>query len=142
MFIDNKINVKIKLSALWTSLMFLYIYCDYFAMKMPGAVEDMISLKTPVGTVTPQLLVIFSLILIVPSLMICLSVLLKPTINRWLNIIVAILWSSMSFIIIVWDIIDGSLPWSAFYDLYQIVEIIALCSIVWQAWKWPKTDNL
>ena len=109
-------------------------------MKMPGVVQEMIDLETPVGPVTPKLLVIFSLILIVPALMICLSVLLKPHINKWLNIGVAILWSSMSFIILVWDIIGGSLPWSAFYDLYQLVEIMVFGIIIWQAWNWPKEE--
>ncbi len=137
---DLKVHTKIKLALLWTSLMFLYIYCDYFDMMTPGNIESKINLSTPVGPVTPRLLVIFSLILIVPSLMICLSVLLKPRLNKWLNIIVAIIWSSMSFIILVWDLTGGSLPWSAFYDLYQVVEIIILALIVWHAWKWPKSN--
>jgi hypothetical protein len=28
---DTKLNVKLKLAALWTPFMFLYIYVDYFA---------------------------------------------------------------------------------------------------------------
>ncbi len=138
--IDSKIDVKVKLASLWASLMFLYIYCDFFDMMSPGNIESKINLTTPVGPVTPQLLVIFSLILIVPTLMICLSTLLKPRINKWLNIIVAMVWSSMSFIILVWDIIDQSLPWSAFYDLFQLVEIVVFCIIVRTAWKWPKVE--
>ncbi|MEW7277562.1 DUF6326 family protein [Aquimarina sp. 2201CG1-2-11] len=138
--IDSKIDVKVKLASLWASLMFLYIYCDFFDMMSPGNIESKINLTTPVGPVTPQLLVIFSLILIVPTLMICLSTLLKPRVNKWLNIIVAIVWSSMSFIILVWDIIDQSLPWSAFYDLFQLIEIVVFCIIVRTAWKWPKVE--
>ena len=30
---DFQINVKIKLSALWVSLMFCYVYGDYFQLK-------------------------------------------------------------------------------------------------------------
>ena len=87
--IYSKINVQIKLSALWATLMSLYIYCDYFDMKTPGTIENIMALKTPVGVTTPRLLVIFSVILIVPALMIALSTILKAEINKWLNIVVA-----------------------------------------------------
>ena len=39
---DIKVNVKLKLAALWTSFMFLYIYVDYFALYMPGKIEDIL----------------------------------------------------------------------------------------------------
>ncbi len=32
---DFKVNVKIMLSALWTSVMFCYIYGDYFELYVP-----------------------------------------------------------------------------------------------------------
>ncbi len=134
---DIKVNVKLKLAALWSSLMFLYIYADYFDLKTPGTIENIINLKTPVGPTTPKLLVIFSIILIIPSLMICLSVLLKPIVNKWLNIVTAVLWSTMSFLIIIQILRVGN-QWYAFYGLYQLVEIIVLAVIVWTAWNWPK----
>lgn len=137
MLSDHKVNIKIKLGALWTTLMFLYIYADYFELKTPGKIERTMNLETPMGDVTPGLLVIFALILLVPSLMIFLSVILKPIINKWLNIIVAGVWSSMSILIIIGDIkaIGG---WYSFYLLYQFVEIIVFGLIVWHAWNWPK----
>ena len=134
---EYQINVKLKLAALWASLMFLYIYADYFELKTPGKIQSTIDLETPVGPVTPMLLVIFSIILIIPALMICLSVLLKPGLNKWLNIVVATLWSVMSFLIIIGDI-SGIGGWYTFYLLYQVVEIAVLSMIVWHAWKWPK----
>ena len=135
--IDFKINVKLKLAALWTSLMFLYIYADYFELKTPGKIQETMDLITPVGPVTPKLLVIFSLILIVPALMIFLSVFLKPAINRWVNIIVAILWSLMSILIIASGI-SGIGGWYTFYLLYQFVEVFVFILIIWQAWSWPR----
>ncbi len=134
---NSEVDVKVKLALLWASLMSLYIYADYFEMKVPGKIEDVMNQITPVGPTTPKLLVIFSLILIVPALMICLSVFLKPVVNRYLNIGVAVVWSSMSFMILFYDIgnIGG---WYAFYVLYQVVEIFVLGAIVWNSWKWPK----
>ena len=40
---DIKVSVKLKLAALWASFMFLYIYVDYFALYMPGKIEDMLT---------------------------------------------------------------------------------------------------
>jgi len=40
---DIKVNVKLKLAALWASFMFLYIYVDYFHLYMPGSVEDILA---------------------------------------------------------------------------------------------------
>jgi hypothetical protein len=34
---DIKVHVKIKISALWASVMFCYIYGDYFGLYKPGA---------------------------------------------------------------------------------------------------------
>ena len=98
-------------------------------------------LKTPVGDATPELLVIFSFILIVPSLMIVLSVILKPKINKWLNIIVALLWASMSVLIVIGEI-NGIGGWYSFYLLYQFAELFVFGSIVWHAWRWAKTLSL
>jgi len=39
---DVKINVKMKLSALWATLMFLYIYADIYSLYRPGQIEKMI----------------------------------------------------------------------------------------------------
>lgn len=134
---DDIVNTKIKLAALWTSLMFFYIYCDYFGLMTPGAVEDLINLQTPVGEVTPGLLVIFSVILIIPAMMICLSVMLRVGVNRWLNIIVPALWSVMSFLILFAGLQDPN-PWYIFYNLYQVVEIVVLGVIIYTAWNWPR----
>ena len=38
-FEDVKINVKIKLSALWIAVMFLYVYADFKALLQPGLIE-------------------------------------------------------------------------------------------------------
>ena len=41
---DFKVNIKLKLSLLWTSVMFCYVYGDYFQLYVPGKVEGLIKL--------------------------------------------------------------------------------------------------
>ena len=42
---DVKIHVKMKISALWVSVMFCYIYGDYFGLYRPGTVQGMLEGK-------------------------------------------------------------------------------------------------
>jgi hypothetical protein len=67
--------------------------------------------------------------------MLFLSIFLAHKINRLLNIIIAILWSTMSVLLFV-DTIASE--WGQFYALYQFIEIIVFGMIIWQAYKWPK----
>ncbi len=132
---DIQINIKYKLAFLWITLMHLYIYADYFELMTPGKLEKMIALKTPVGPTSPQILLSFSILLIVPAIMITLSIFLKPSLSKWLNIIFSLFYGSISILIIVSEF--GS-KWHEFYVLYNVVELIILITILYQAWKWPK----
>jgi len=131
------INIKIKLAFLWTALMFLYIYADYFRLMTPGKLENMMKLQTPMGPTSPGILVVFSVILIIPALMIFLSVFLKPAINKWLNIGIAFLYACISILIIVSSI--GN-EWQVFFVLFNSVELLVLVMILSQAWKWPRVE--
>jgi hypothetical protein len=132
---NYNVNIKIKLAALWTALMFLYIYADFFQLMTPKKLEKMIDLQTPMGPTSPEILVFFSVILIIPSLMIFLSVFLKTQINKWLNIFIAALYASMSILIIVSTL--GS-EWHTFYILFNLIEVFVFAMIIYQAWNWPK----
>jgi hypothetical protein len=134
---EYDINIKVKLAALWATLMFLYIYADFFQLMTPKKLEKMIDLQTPMGPTSPEILVIFSVILIIPSLMIFLSVFLKTQINKWLNICIAALYASMSILIIVSTL--GS-EWHTFYILFNLIEVFVFAMIIYQAWKWPKIE--
>src|SRR5215217_2554798 len=93
---DTKVNVKIKLAALWTSVMFCYIYADYFGLYVPGALQSMLNGQMrPLGPATQAVLLGTSLMLAIPSVMIFLSVVLKPGVNRWLNIVVGAFYTAV-----------------------------------------------
>src|SRR5690349_16552877 len=112
---DSKIDVKLKLAALWTSVMFCYIYADYFGLYVPGALQSMLDGKMgPLGPVTQAVLLGTSAMLAVPGVMIFLSVALKPGLNRWLNILMGVLYSLIIFATMWrWD----------FFIFYGVIEI-------------------
>ena len=130
---DPKINIKIKLSGLWVANMFLFIYVDYFYLRVPGQIEEIIAGKMgPYPTTQASLLAAMTLMMI-PSLMIFLSLTLPAKANRWTNIIVGIL----QIVVLLSALIGES--W-AYYIFATIVEVVLLLLIVWYAWKWPKHE--
>ena len=133
-FSEFDINIKIKLSALWGSVMSCYIYCDYFQLYVPGKLEDMINLVTKFGAGDQNVLLGLSSILLVTSLMICLSVLLPATINRIINIVVGLIMT------LFLGFLAYKVGWY-FYKMYAIVEAIITFYIAWLAWNWPKESN-
>jgi len=129
---NPKINIKIKLSALWTSLMFCYIYGDYFELYAPNKVEKLIEGTSLLDT--PTKLFLASLAVAIPAFMIALSILLKPRINRILNIVFGILFTL--FVLLV--ISTALYTWYTFYVFYGVLGILITVLIVWYAWNWPK----
>jgi hypothetical protein len=66
---DIKVNVKLKIAALWASFMFLYIYVDYFHLYMPGMVNDILQGKVFVFEITQGFLLAALVSITIPTLM-------------------------------------------------------------------------
>jgi len=128
---DLKISVKIKLSALWASVMCCYIYADYFGLYRPGKLQAILSGDFFTLPATQPVLLGASVMLAIPSVMIFLSVVLPPAVNRWLNIVTGAVYTAI--------ILKTMWGW-AFYIFYGIVEISLTLLVVWYAWRWPKAS--
>ena len=130
---DPKINVKIKLSALWITLMFIYIYVDIFGFFEPGSIEDILAGRVWEFKITPVWAFGSLILMLIPSLMVFLSLALTAKWNRWINIIVGIL-----YIVVGVGTTIGE-TW-AYYIVGHTVGIVLLLLIIWYAWKWPKLN--
>lgn len=127
---DVKINIKIKLSALWATVMFIYLYVDVFGFFKPGVIEDAIAGKVWTFQITQVWLLGVIILMTIPSLMVFLSLVLPGKANRWTNIIVGIL-----YIVVTLGMTIGESY--VFYIFGSIVETVLLLLIVVYAWKWP-----
>jgi len=72
--------------------------------------------------------------ILLPTLMVVLSLLLKPRANRITNIVVSLL-----YIITIIGAAIGE-TW-AYYILGSLIEVILLVAIARTAWKWPPPQN-
>lgn len=131
---EIKMPVKLKLAALWTSFMFLYIYVDYFHLYMPGVLDDMLAGKVFVFEITQAFLLIALATVTVPAFMIFLSIALPAKANRCTNIIVASLYIPYSLF---------NLAGEAWMHMVfaAAVEVVLLCLIIRYAWQWPRMET-
>ena len=132
---DHKINTKLILSALWTSVMFLYIYGDYFELYVPEKTAGLLSGRNMLNT--PYKLLAATVILALPDLMIFLSLVMKPRWNKLINMSIA------SFLTLFTLLVGASSisEWRIFYVMLSLLESILTSIIVWKAWHWPKAEQ-
>ena len=133
--INTAIDNKLKLSALWLVFMMLYIYTDYYKLFVPGSIQEILSGLKDGLLVTQVSLLITAIITIIPALMIFLSLILKATTNRWVNIILGILHMAIGIVNLV------GATW-AYYIFYGILLTVIAILIVAFAWKWPKKSAI
>lgn len=136
-FEDIKININIRLAALWTAVMFCYVYGDFFSLFVPGRIQNLMNGNSGAGETTPAKLLLYAILMTLPSLMIFLSVSVQATINRILNIALGMFFTLVMILVVVVSI-DR---WMIFYTYLGIIEIILTCTIVYMAVKWPKAKN-
>ncbi len=128
---DFQVSVRVKLAALWTSCMFLYIYVDYFALYMPDKIKYILAGRVFVFEITQGFLFGALASMTIPALMIVLSVTLPAKINRFVNIVVAAVYIPYTLFNLT------GTTW--IHMLFAAaVEVMLLCLIIRYAWKWPR----
>ena len=133
---DFKINIRIQLSALWTSVMFCYIYGDYFELYVPKKVEGLLNGQNMLDS--PAKLFLATLILTIPALMIFLSLILSPILTRWLNIGLGLFLTLFTLLVGISSLSE----WRTFYVFLSFLESILTIIIIVKAWNWPKLKTL
>ncbi|HEY3656016.1 MAG TPA: DUF6326 family protein [Steroidobacteraceae bacterium] len=122
---------NIKLALLWASLMFLYIYNDYFSMYTHRTIDDMAKGRLgPLGQATEPVLAGVAVMLAIPALMIFLSATLRPLVSRWLNVALGIAYTGIEVLTL-----SGA---PLFYRIVVVLEIALTVLILWHALQWPK----
>ena len=122
-------EMKAKLSSLWTVVMFALLAADVLSLYIPGAHEELAEFAG--GTPIPQLMLAGAILMSIPIVMIFLSRVLKHGVNRWANIIAAV-------ITIVYVVGGGSTY--PHYIFLATLEVVSLLLIIWYAWGWKQQE--
>jgi Family of unknown function (DUF6326) len=129
---DLRMPVQAKLAAAWTSLMFLYIYVDYFQLYKPGAIDQIRGGVVWELDISQTFVVIGLTSVAIPALMVMLSTTLPARVNRATNLVVASLYIPLSMFNAVGE------SWIYFYGLSIGLEVLLLAFILRSAWTWPR----
>ena len=129
---DTPVDVKLVLSALWITMLFVFAYVDIFGFYRADILDA--ALDGRVGTTgfrVDQVFLTATLIyILLPALMVVLSLLLRPRVNRIINIVLSLLY----MVSVIGSCIGEE--W-AYYIVGSVIEAVLLLGIAVTAWKWP-----
>src|SRR5450759_4641536 len=131
---DTKIDVKLVLSALWIAMLIVFAYVDIFGFFRADVLHAALDGKVAVTgiTIDQMFLVFTTAYILIPTLMVFLSLVLRPRVNRIANIALSIIYAL--------TIIGGAIGEWNYYILGSAVEVVLLVAIVRTAWTWPRTQ--
>jgi len=134
--VKNGTDRKIVLSTLWVFFIVNIIYADIVSlMEVTYTGYDVTTAENfelVKSILSPAMLLLIAIILELGMIMIVLSRVLRHAVNRWANIIVAIIQA----LVLTASLFVGS-P-DMYYIFFATVELTTLLFIVWYAWTWPK----
>ena len=130
---DEPVGVRFKIAALWISMLFLFAYGDVFGFFKPGQIEEVIGGEISGIQITQLFLFAVSVYVAIASAMIFLSLVLKPSVNRWTNIALPTLY-------VVSIVASAVGETSAYFIFLSVAEIALLLLIIWYAWTWPRQE--
>ncbi|MEJ7626175.1 MAG: DUF6326 family protein [Ferruginibacter sp.] len=105
---------------------------DYFELYVPQKTQGLVNGVNLLDS--PMKLFAATILLVIPALMVFLSIILKSSINRQLNIILGIFFTAIMVLIAMTSIT----PWKTFYVFLAIVESCITSLIFYTALKWTK----
>ena len=129
-FQPSNVNVRVKISALWASMLFVFAYVDLFSLYRPDFRADLEAGEVGGFTINQSFLLGTTVYIVIPSLMVFLALVLRPRIDRIANIALGILYAL--------TIIGGAIGEWNYYILGSAIEVALLAAIVFYAWTWPK----
>ena len=123
---------KVKLSMLWllgevTLLTFLVL-----EFMEQGVMEGIIAGNMRGLPLGPGTLLFYAVSLLIPLVMAFLSLTLKDSLNRRVNIIVGVVYTGLYLM----DLVAHLAVPSAYAILMGAASVVAQLLIVWYAWKW------
>jgi Family of unknown function (DUF6326) len=129
-FESSPVNVRIRISAAWVSVLFVFAYVDLFSLYRPDFRADLDAGEVGGFDVSQSFLLGTTAYVVIPSLMVLLTLVLPPAVSRIANIVLAVVYAV--------TIIGGAVGEWNYYILGSAIEVALLAAIVYFAWTWPR----
>ncbi len=123
---DNKVEMRTKLSTLWIFVMLNMICADILSFMNAGFLQELMTGYAGEVHITSSFLLLAAIFLEIPIVMVVLSRLLKDRAIRWANLIAGV-------ITILFVVVGGST--APHYIFFATIEVVCLIIIMLIAWK-------
>jgi hypothetical protein len=122
---------KIKISVLWLFASIAFLAHQTLVLMEPGIIAQLMAGEVEGQKIGPGLILFFAILMLVPMVMAFLSLTLKDSMNRWVNIIVGAFFAVFWFV----GVVDAAQ--TAYWGgaLMTLSAVVASVLIVWSAWK-------
>ena len=127
-------GMRTKLSTLWIFATVNYLYCDLVGVMDPGQLKQFLAGSINGIEVNQAFLLAASALVEIPMVMIVVSRLVNPGINRWTNVAAG----GIMTVVQVATLFLGA-P-TLYYVFFSAIEIATTGSIVWLSWRWPVAE--
>jgi hypothetical protein len=127
------VNVRIKISALWTSMLFIFAYVDLFSLYRRDFRADLEAGEVGGFTVNQSFLLGTTVYVVIPSLMVFGALVLQARVSRIANILLGIVYAL--------TVIAGAIGEWNYFILGSAIEVALLAAIVYYASTWPRKTH-
>ena len=124
---DQPIPTRLKLSALWVSVMFLYVYVDILGFYEPGTMAGILEGRVWVLEITQSWALAALVLMAIPSLMVSISLMAPVAFVRWANLSVG----SAFVVVTIGNAVGES--W-AYYWIGAALETVLLLIVIRYSW--------
>jgi hypothetical protein len=124
------VNVRIKISALWASMLFVFAYVDLFSLYRADVRADIAAGELGGFTINQSFLLGTTAYVVIPALMVFGALILRPRVNRIVNIALSVVYAL--------TIVAGAIGEWNYYLLGSAIEVVLLAAVAYYAWTWPK----
>lgn len=124
------VNVRVKISALWASMLFVFAYVDLFSLYRADVRADIAAGEIAGFTINQSFLLGTTAYVVIPALMVFGALVLRPRINRIVNIALPVVYAL--------TIVGGAIGEWNYYLLGSVIEVVLLAAIAYYAWTWPR----
>jgi hypothetical protein len=127
------VNVRAKISGLWTAMLFVFAYVDIFSLYRPDTRADIESGVISVFTIGEGFLLGVTMYIAIPSLMVFGALVMPARLNRIVNLALSVVYTLTIAVGVIGE-------WS-YYVVGSAIEVALLAGVAYYAWTWPRPDH-
>jgi hypothetical protein len=127
---DSWVSPRLKISALWVSMLFVFVYVDLFSLYRADVRADIEAGKISAFSIGQGYLLGVIVYIALPSLMVFLSLVLPVKVTRTANIVLAVVYAL--------TVVGSAVGEWTYFILGSAIEVALLAGIAYYALTWPK----